>query len=126
MFTGRTVDGRTRRGSSRPPYTGKQNCQRLDARRARYVVYVSTNPVTKKDIWLLPQFGSQRPIPYLQTPANEIQAQVSPDGRWMAYAFDESGAWQVYVQTFPVRRMQARGVGERRRPAALAPRRTRS
>ena len=27
---------------------------------------------------------------------------MSPDGRWLAYASDESGTWEIYVQTFPV------------------------
>jgi Tol biopolymer transport system component len=26
---------------------------------------------------------------------------LSPDGRWLAYASDESGRWEVYVQPFP-------------------------
>jgi DNA-binding winged helix-turn-helix (wHTH) protein/Tol biopolymer transport system component len=70
----------------------------------RYVVYVSTNRTTRKDIWLLADPGSEhaRPVPYLRTPFNEIQGQVSPDGHWMAYASDESGTWEVYAQSFPV------------------------
>src|SRR5262249_25627953 len=31
----------------------------------------------------------------------ERGAQVSPDGRWLAYQSDESGAFQVYVRPFP-------------------------
>jgi hypothetical protein len=27
--------------------------------------------------------------------------QVSPDGRWIAFNSDESGAWEVYVARFP-------------------------
>ena len=37
----------------------------------------------------------------MTTPFNEFQAQISPDGRWIAYASDESGRWEVYVQSFP-------------------------
>jgi hypothetical protein len=38
----------------------------------------------------------------LQTEFNETQGQFSPDGRWLAYTSDESGAAeQVYVQPFP-------------------------
>ena len=46
--------------------------------------------------------GRRRPDPLLVTPFNEFQAQISPDGRWIAYASDESGTWEVYVQSFPV------------------------
>jgi DNA-binding winged helix-turn-helix (wHTH) protein/Tol biopolymer transport system component len=68
----------------------------------RFVVYISGNLQTKNDIWLLPRFGERAPIPFLKTAANEIQAQVSPDGRWIAYASDESGTMEAYVQSFPV------------------------
>jgi hypothetical protein len=37
----------------------------------------------------------------LQSDANETQSQISPDGRFIAYASDESGRFEVYVQTFP-------------------------
>jgi hypothetical protein len=37
----------------------------------------------------------------LQTPANETDASVSPDGRLIAYASDESGRTEVYVSRFP-------------------------
>jgi hypothetical protein len=30
-----------------------------------------------------------------------MQARISPDGRWIAYASDESGALEVYVDRYP-------------------------
>jgi hypothetical protein len=30
-----------------------------------------------------------------------MQPRLSPDGTWIAYASDESGGWEVYVQSFP-------------------------
>jgi hypothetical protein len=42
-----------------------------------------------------------KPEPFLQTPAFEQEPALSPDGRWLAYASDESGVWQVYVRAFP-------------------------
>ena len=36
--------------------------------------------------------------PFLRGPANESSATFSPDGRWVAYVSDESGAAEVYVQ----------------------------
>jgi Tol biopolymer transport system component len=46
-------------------------------------------------------FGDRRPKPYLQTPFSEYQGRISPDGRWIAYASAESGAFEVYLQSFP-------------------------
>jgi eukaryotic-like serine/threonine-protein kinase len=67
----------------------------------RYLVFVSANATTKQDLWILPTFGDRQPQPFLRTPDNEVQAQVSPDGQWIAYASDESGRLEVYVDSFP-------------------------
>jgi Tol biopolymer transport system component len=34
--------------------------------------------------------------------AMELQAQISPDGKWIAYASSESGTAEIYAQSFPV------------------------
>src|SRR5256885_12147037 len=35
---------------------------------------------------------------------NEVYPRFSPDGKWIAYASDESGKFEVYVQPFPDRK----------------------
>ncbi len=39
--------------------------------------------------------------PLVQTSFVETSAEISPDGRWMAYASNESGQDEVYVRPFP-------------------------
>ena len=39
--------------------------------------------------------------PFLATPAQEMLATFSPDGRWIAYQSDESGTNEVYVRPYP-------------------------
>ena len=34
-------------------------------------------------------------------PFNELNAELSPDGGWMAYQSDESGRYEIYVRPFP-------------------------
>jgi Tol biopolymer transport system component len=40
-------------------------------------------------------------VPLLNGKANETNGQISPDGKWVAYASDDSGAWEIYVSSFP-------------------------
>ncbi|MGH9880851.1 MAG: protein kinase domain-containing protein, partial [Pyrinomonadaceae bacterium] len=68
----------------------------------QFIVYETLNSKTKKDLWVLPMSGDRQPTPFLQTEFNEMQAQLSPDGKWIAYTSNQSGAPEVYVQTFPV------------------------
>jgi len=70
----------------------------------RYIIYREINPRTNFDVWVLPvgsQAGNQKPFPFLDTEANEAAGVLSPDGQWMAYCSDESGRYEVYVQSFP-------------------------
>jgi len=67
----------------------------------RTVIYRSLSGETGEDLWTIPLDGGGGPRALLRTPANEINAQISPDGRWFAYRSDESGTFQVYVQSFP-------------------------
>jgi eukaryotic-like serine/threonine-protein kinase len=39
--------------------------------------------------------------PFLQVKGTIRNAQFSPDGKWVAYASNEAGPWQVYVSPFP-------------------------
>src|SRR5262245_16575660 len=42
-----------------------------------------------------------KPSRALGTEASETAGTLSPDGRWLAYASDESGRYEVWVQSFP-------------------------
>ena len=66
----------------------------------RFIVFTRSDPATRLDLWKL-SMSDREAVPFLKTPFNEMHAQVSPDGRWIAYASDESGTWAVYVQSFP-------------------------
>ena len=55
-----------------------------------------------RDLWVLPTSGDRRPFAIVATEADERQAQLSPDNRWLAYTSKESGRWQVYVRSFRV------------------------
>jgi Tol biopolymer transport system component len=66
----------------------------------RAIVYQSIGR-NRVDTMLLPLADPPTPRPVLQSPFSEEQAQLSPDGRWIAFTSDEAGQSQVYVQDFP-------------------------
>jgi Tol biopolymer transport system component len=45
--------------------------------------------------------GDTALIPLVKSSAREGYPSVSPDGKWLAYSSDESGAFEVYVRPFP-------------------------
>ena len=49
---------------------------------------------------LVPATGGDA-VPFGPTKASQRNGQISPDGKWVAYASNESGEWEVYVTTFP-------------------------
>ena len=55
------------------------------------------------NLGLLQLDGEQRIEGLIETEYNEVYAEVSPDGRWIAYTSDESGQFEVYVRPFPKR-----------------------
>ena len=53
------------------------------------------------DILMVPASGDRTPRPILETRYAEAYPDFSPDGRWLAYASDETGRNEVYVQAYP-------------------------
>jgi eukaryotic-like serine/threonine-protein kinase len=49
---------------------------------------------------LIPVAGGE-PTRFLTSKGSESNGQISPDGKWVAYASDESGVWEIYVTSFP-------------------------
>jgi eukaryotic-like serine/threonine-protein kinase len=56
---------------------------------------------SRTDIWTLSLQAEKALKPLLQEDYSEMQPEISPDGRWMAYVSDESGRREIYVRPFP-------------------------
>ena len=62
----------------------------------------SVNTSSDYDLWLLPLAGDPKPVSFLSAPGDQFHGNFSPDGRLMAYSSNESGRFEVHVQTFPL------------------------
>jgi serine/threonine protein kinase len=68
----------------------------------RVLLYATQDPKkTTSELWALPLTGERQAFPIVQSSFDNIQGQLSPDGRWLAYASNESGRYEIYVQSFP-------------------------
>jgi hypothetical protein len=48
-----------------------------------------------------PGKGGDQALPLLNTPADERNASIAPNGRWIAYESNKTGQFQIYVKPFP-------------------------
>jgi eukaryotic-like serine/threonine-protein kinase len=53
------------------------------------------------DLMVMSLIGTRLSEPLVQTKSREMNAELSPDGRWFAYQSDESGRDEIYVRPFP-------------------------
>jgi serine/threonine protein kinase len=73
----------------------------------RYLAYMRRDPKSNanNDIWVLPLFpdnsSAQKPFPVVATNFSDVTPSISPDGKLMAYANDETGRMEIYIQPFP-------------------------
>jgi Tol biopolymer transport system component len=67
----------------------------------RYLVYHVQAGTNQQDLWYLELGGQSEAKPLVATPANEQQVRISRDGRYVAYASDESGSNEIYITRFP-------------------------
>ena len=65
----------------------------------RRLLYREIGTTTGQDVWVY-SADTRTSTPFLQSAANEWAAAFSRDGRWVAYASDESGRAEVYVRPF--------------------------
>ncbi len=113
---GRTVYFSSLRGSSqlqiyRKPADGSSEAEMvlqserpsvvLDiSRDGEHLLYLEVVPETQNDLRLL-HLPSGEARDFVATSFNEGGAVFSPDGQWVAYQSDESGAFEIYVRPFP-------------------------
>jgi Tol biopolymer transport system component len=75
----------------------------------RRLAYEEQDPETGRDIWTVSLesdgagLHARDPEVFLRSSFDERHPSISPDGQLLAYVSNESGRFQVYVETFPGR-----------------------
>ena len=74
----------------------------------KLLAFDENNPQTGYDLMILPMEGDEasgwkpgKPTAFLNSPFVEREPMFSPDGRWLAYASNETSRFEVYVRPFP-------------------------
>jgi Tol biopolymer transport system component len=70
------------------------------SRDGRYLLFITDGGATRMDIWAY-DADRKASTPVLASPFSEARPKFSPDGKWVAYQSDESGALEVYARSFP-------------------------
>ena len=91
----------------------------------KWILYFAVTP-GNQDMYVLPTAGERKPQLVVQTPFPDVEPQFSPDVRWLAYASNENGRNEIYVQAFPSTGRALADLEQRRTSAALARRRQRA
>jgi serine/threonine-protein kinase len=65
------------------------------------LVFTESTSSTSDDILMMTMDGKGATTPLIHTKYREVNAEISPNGRWIAYQSNESGMNQVYVRPFP-------------------------
>src|SRR5688500_4845832 len=68
----------------------------------KFVIYAQLHPNTNLDLYLVSAGPDKEVQLFLQTSFIEAQPRISPNARWVAYTSNETGQFEVYIQTFPV------------------------
>ena len=89
-------------GSERLLFEGKAPVFPMDwSSDERFLVYMVLDKETGRDLWALKMTGYQQERRALvNTPSDERNGQLSPDGHWLAYETNESGRFEISVASF--------------------------
>ncbi len=88
-------------GTGAPRVIVKGRAPEITGDGRRLIYHFQAGAGAQEDLWYAPLDGSSVPQPFLATPARERRPRISPDGRYLAYQSNESGASEIYLTRFP-------------------------
>jgi len=89
-------------GSSRPLFTGKRGFGQVIATPdGKSLILRSPNGEAGDGDLYSAKIGDSVLVPLVTSPSREGHQALSPDGKWLAYASNESGTFEIYVRPYP-------------------------
>jgi eukaryotic-like serine/threonine-protein kinase len=73
-----------------------------------FVFTTFRRPGDGADIWMWAAAGPPEGMPLVEREFDQTQAQLSPDGKWVAYVSNETGRNEVFLASFRFDRMKSR------------------
>jgi Tol biopolymer transport system component len=67
----------------------------------RWLVLTQLDETTQQNIWMLPASGQGELVSVVRGPVRDSAGPMSPDGRWLAFIADDTGRFEVYLQSLP-------------------------
>jgi len=88
-------------GAARKLTPGHTMFQPRYAPDGRWIVYYVVGAASGRDIWRIEATGKSGSEPLVGGSGQQVDPDVSPDGRFLAYQSDESGRPEIYVRPYP-------------------------
>jgi Tol biopolymer transport system component len=67
----------------------------------RNIIFQVAAAASGNDLWLLPLGEGGKPEKFIASPGDDMHGNFSPDGHLVSYTSNESGRFEVYVETIP-------------------------
>jgi Tol biopolymer transport system component len=70
------------------------------SRDGKYIAFSRIKGSAGTDMWVL-QMPEKKESLFVESAFDKIHARISPDGHWITYATNDTGTYQIVVQSFP-------------------------
>ncbi len=78
------------------------------SRDGKWLALTQLDPDSQQNVWLLPASGQGELTSVVHLAGRDNAGTFSPDGRWLSHSSDDTGRFEVYIQSLPApgRRLQ--------------------
>jgi Tol biopolymer transport system component len=71
------------------------------SRDGKWLALTQLDPDSQQNVWLLPASGQGELVSLVHGPGRDNSSWFSPDGRWLSHTSDDTGRFEIYIQSIP-------------------------